>query len=443
MGSIIEKTLLEITKGEDAMSDYILTYSKIKFYPMNPIIDDINIKDIAHALSLMTRANGHFKYFYSVAQHSINCYREAKARGYSKRIQLGCLLHDGSECYISDLTRPVKQNLDKYIEMEEKIQGMIYQKFGLGDLSKEEKERIKDIDDALLYYEFKSLMGERIFDEKPYIARGHDFSLRGFKTVENEFISIYNLLTTDQRGFCSVGIDGCKKGWVVVSITDDDFEIEIIDSIETICSNYGDRDSIIVDMPIGLPENTEDMRPEGEARKILKSRACCVFNTPCRQAVYEKDYHRANEINKKNLGKGLSKQSFAICNKIKEIDEFLEKTPEYKNKIVESHPEVCFAILNFNGDSPEPIYENKKTKEGMDKRLELLSKYYSKTEDIKAYIHSDPTLYSIRDDVVDALCLAVIGMLGIKNGFSAIPEKPMEDNKGILMQMVYPNFREK
>lgn len=63
MGSIIEKTLLEITKGEDIMSDYILTYSKIKFYPMNPIIYDINVQ----ALSWMTGANGHFKYFYSVA----------------------------------------------------------------------------------------------------------------------------------------------------------------------------------------------------------------------------------------------------------------------------------------------------------------------------------------------------------------------------------------
>ncbi len=59
------------------MSDHILTYSKTKFYPLEPVREDIKIEDIAHALSLMTRANGHFKHFYSVAQHSISCCREA------------------------------------------------------------------------------------------------------------------------------------------------------------------------------------------------------------------------------------------------------------------------------------------------------------------------------------------------------------------------------
>lgn len=422
------------------MSDYILTYSKIKFYPMDPVISDINIKDIAHALSLMTRANGHFKYLYSVGQHSINCYREAKERGYSRRIQLGCLLHDASESYISDLTRPVKQNLSKYFEIEERIQGLIYQKFGIGDLSKEEMDKIKDVDDALLYYEFKALMGEEIYDGKPYIAMEHDFSLRDFEAMEKEFIYIFNLLTKGKKGFSSVGVDGCKKGWVVVNITEDDFEIEIIDSIEKVYLRYADSHSIIVDMPIGLPESTSDIRPEKEARKILGSRACCVFNVPCRQAVYEYDYPSANEINKKVLGKGLSKQSFSIFNKIREIDEFLNMFPNAKNRIVESHPEVCFAILNSKGNFPEPIYENKKTQEGMSKRLELLSKYYYRTEDIKVHIYSNPTLYGMKDDVVDALCLAVIGMLGIGNGFGAIPNRPMRDNRGILMQMIYPNI---
>jgi hypothetical protein len=82
------------------VADYILTYTKIKFYPLEPVKDDIKVEDIAHSLSQLARANGHFEHFYSVAHHAINCCKEARARGYSKRVQLGCLLHDGSESYI-------------------------------------------------------------------------------------------------------------------------------------------------------------------------------------------------------------------------------------------------------------------------------------------------------------------------------------------------------
>ena len=82
---------------------YILTYKKIEFYPLNPKIEDIDIEDIAHALSLLCRANGHFKHFYSVGLHSINCASEAISRGYSQNVVLGCLLHDGSEAYLADI----------------------------------------------------------------------------------------------------------------------------------------------------------------------------------------------------------------------------------------------------------------------------------------------------------------------------------------------------
>ena len=69
------------------------------FDPLHPNTDLIDIEDIAHALSMLCRANGHFKSFYSVGQHCINCAKEAKARGYSSFVQLACLLHDASEAY--------------------------------------------------------------------------------------------------------------------------------------------------------------------------------------------------------------------------------------------------------------------------------------------------------------------------------------------------------
>ena len=176
------------------MENYILTYTKTKFYPLEPRIEDIQIEDIAHSSSLMTRANGHHKHFFSVAQHVIGCYKEAIKRGYSERVQLGCLLHDASESYISDITRPVKQNFKEYFLIEEKLQNLIYAKYGLGDLSQEELEQIKMVDDDLLYYEFETLMDIRLFDKPPQKTMEHDFSQKDFDTVEKEFLSIFKKL---------------------------------------------------------------------------------------------------------------------------------------------------------------------------------------------------------------------------------------------------------
>ena len=98
----------------------IMTHRKIMFDPFSPRAEDIHIADIAHSLSLLCRANGHFPHFYSVGQHCVLCMKEAEARGYSRRVQLGCLLHDASEAYLSDVTRPIKPLLPAYLEVEKK-----------------------------------------------------------------------------------------------------------------------------------------------------------------------------------------------------------------------------------------------------------------------------------------------------------------------------------
>lgn len=413
------------------MSDYILTYSKIKFYPLEPVKEDIKIEDIAHSLSLMTRANGHCRHFYSVAQHSIHCFQEAKARRYSERVQLGCLLHDASESYISDLTRPVKRNMPEYFVIEERLQRLIYERFDLGNLTEDELKRISEVDDALLYNEFEELMDHHLFDMPPKLATKHDFSQKDFVNVEREFLANFFSITKESPGYRCVGIDGCKVGWVAVGITDTGFDIEILNNIASIVdSNF---DSILIDMPIGLPESTSDIRPDGAVRKLLKGKASSIFNTPCRQAVYAETYEEANKINRQIMGKGLSKQSYAICGKIREIDEFLKRYPKYKNKLLESHPELCFAKLNEG----EPIYENKHTFEGTRRRIELLSRYYDKTDDVITNAVSNPRLKNCLDDVIDALCLAVTGMIGLNNRLKSIPETPGFDKVSLLMQIVY------
>ena len=91
------------------MGDCITTYTGKHFDPTHPDEELICIEDIAHALSLLCRGNGHVRTFFSVGQHCILCAKEAEARGYSGRLILASLLHDASECYMSDVPRPFKK----------------------------------------------------------------------------------------------------------------------------------------------------------------------------------------------------------------------------------------------------------------------------------------------------------------------------------------------
>lgn len=128
----------------------IMTYTGTMFDPLNPKPDQIDSRDIAHALSMLCRANGHFKTFYSVGQHCVNCMQEAAARGYSRKVQLACLLHDASEAYLSDVTRPVKHELPQYLEIEKPLQEAIWNKYLSEPMTPEERKQVQEIDDAML-----------------------------------------------------------------------------------------------------------------------------------------------------------------------------------------------------------------------------------------------------------------------------------------------------
>lgn len=170
------------------MKNTMTTFTGRHFDPMQIRTEDICIEDIAHALSLMCRGGGHLKYFYSVAQHSLNCAAEAKARGWSERLQLACLLHDASEAYLSDIIRPVKANLTGYLEIESRIMEKILEKFNLSDLTEEERRMWKQIDDEMLYYELKNLMPGEEDLAVPELCALPDISQRDWQNVETDFL---------------------------------------------------------------------------------------------------------------------------------------------------------------------------------------------------------------------------------------------------------------
>jgi predicted RNase H-like nuclease len=65
-----------------------------------------------------------------------------------------------------------------------------------------------------------------------------------------------------------------------------------------------------------------------------------VFSSPCRAALLAKDYRQACEANQPRTGRKLSRQSWCICPKIKEVDDAI--SPSTQEWASEVHPEVSF-----------------------------------------------------------------------------------------------------
>jgi hypothetical protein len=133
---------------------FMQTFSKKIVYPLDPKEEEICIEDIAHALSMLCRFTGHSNYFYSVCEHSL-----LVASLLPDDLKLTGLLHDATEAYINDLSRPLKKSLPEYKEIELRLQEVIARKF---NLVYPFPELIKEVDDAVLMAEQIVMMGEQV-----------------------------------------------------------------------------------------------------------------------------------------------------------------------------------------------------------------------------------------------------------------------------------------
>ena len=125
--------------------DWIGTYTGKAFYPMDPRPDEVDIEDIAHALSQTCRYAGHTRVPFSVAQHSV-----LVSRHVPPEFRLWGLLHDATEAYICDIPRPLKGHLTNYKYIEDHLMSVIAKKFGLkGTIPPE----VKEVDNRILWDE--------------------------------------------------------------------------------------------------------------------------------------------------------------------------------------------------------------------------------------------------------------------------------------------------
>jgi len=105
---------------------WIQTHTGKRFYPLNPNPDDIDIIDIAAALSKTCRFGGHTIAWYSVAEHCVHVAKHA-----APEYKLTALWHDASEAYLVDVPRPIKLLITNYYSIETKIELAVARKFGI------------------------------------------------------------------------------------------------------------------------------------------------------------------------------------------------------------------------------------------------------------------------------------------------------------------------
>jgi predicted RNase H-like nuclease len=236
-----------------------------------------------------------------------------------------------------------------------------------------------------------------------------------------------------------LGVDACPTGWIALIIKQSqDWDLEIFKAIEQMWTKYNNANMILIDIPIGLRSSSGEPRLcDSMARSYLTGkRSSCIFPTPCRKALDSTTYEEANRINRETTGKGLSKQTYNIMGKIREVDDLLREDEKASKTFIESQPEVCFTALNHD----KPLENYKKEKQGIKQRLRLLEAYwrFERTPfeiGQKTYKRSEVAI----DDILDAWVLGISAAFGREN-LKYFPENYEYDEKGLPMRMALPDF---
>jgi 5'-deoxynucleotidase YfbR-like HD superfamily hydrolase len=144
---------------------WIETFTGRAVSPFAPDPSEIDVRDIAHALSLVCRFTGHVRRFYSVAEHSVRASRAAEHYvldwGRPEVALLGVLLHDASEAYLCDVAAPVKHSppMLHYRSAERHLQRVIFQRFRVGCHDRDYfVDAVRHVDMRMLFTERRDLM---------------------------------------------------------------------------------------------------------------------------------------------------------------------------------------------------------------------------------------------------------------------------------------------
>lgn len=149
----------------------IMLASGALFDLLDPEGSEFTLYDIAHGLGRVCRFAGHTNRFYSVAEHCYHVSRLVLSEAeylanqgmWHDDIELeflarAALIHDGTEAFIGDVTRPLKALLPDYKVVEARVELAIANRFLNGRVNLFGNSLIKTFDTAMCLIEARNMM---------------------------------------------------------------------------------------------------------------------------------------------------------------------------------------------------------------------------------------------------------------------------------------------
>ncbi|MEX2646122.1 MAG: DUF429 domain-containing protein [Gaiellaceae bacterium] len=183
----------------------------------------------------------------------------------------------------------------------------------------------------------------------------------------------------------TVGVDAARGGWLAVVVDDRGFQDAwLAPDLDVVVARCAAADSIVVDVPIGLPPLGERRRADAAARALVGVRRSSIFWAPPRAALAAATYAEARLVDPT-----LSAQAFALKRAILDAE-------QQGSRVQEGHPEASFRAL-----AGSPLRYAKRTWNGQMLRRQLLATAGIQLSDDLLEAGLVPP-----DDVLDAAAMA-------------------------------------
>jgi predicted RNase H-like nuclease len=230
-------------------------------------------------------------------------------------------------------------------------------------------------------------------------------------------------------GMRVTGLDGCRRGWVAVSLEVSGpacgrarpagrirvASVRVHETLAGVLDGESERDgaSVVgIDMPLGLLESGW-READREARGLLGPRRSSVFAIPPREVWAQPSYQAASQRCRELTGRGFSIQAWGLRAKLLEADRFRGSCGQ---RLFEVHPELAFSAM-----AGAPLAHSKHTAAGRGLRRDLLS---------RAGIVIPPVPRAPATDMLDAAAVAWSAWRIATGQAVVIPGRPQRDGQG-------------